>query len=59
MGIGLAFWIIMLVWAITGGMGVYNAPAGQTGWHTWGGSLMLFILLALLGWQAFGPALHG
>lgn len=54
MTIGLCFWILMLIWL------VFNV------WSTWplglkqgGGSLLLFIVLALLGWKVFGPAIHG
>jgi len=34
-------------------------------WQSWpnhyvvGGNLLLFILLLLLGWHAFGPPIHG
>ena len=53
MSIGLAFWIIMLLWLVFGT------------WWSWpnhyavGGNLMLFILLVLLGWKVFGPPIHG
>ncbi len=50
---GLLFWIIMLIWLIFGL------------WVSWppsmmaiGGSLMLFILLALLGWHCFGAPIQ-
>lgn len=53
MPLGLMFWIIMLLWLVFGL------------WHRWpnymliGGDLILFILLLLLGWKAFGPPIHG
>jgi hypothetical protein len=53
MPFGLMFWILMLVWFVFGL------------WLTWpnhqlvGGNLLLFILLVLLGWHAFGPPIHG
>jgi len=55
MSLGLAFWILMLIWLVFG-----------IGWHfgwfgplaPFGGVLLLFILLGLLGWQVFGPPLH-
>jgi len=56
MNIGLAFWILMLLWLVfgfawhSGVLGVYGP---------WGGTLLLFILLLLLGWKVFGPPLHG
>lgn len=54
MSLGLAFWILMLLWL------VFRA------WQTWpqvgigiAGDFMLFILFLLLGWHAFGPPIHG
>jgi hypothetical protein len=56
MNIGLAFWIIMLVWFVFslawhfGALGVYG-PLG--------GAVLIFVLFLLLGWKVFGPPLHG
>ena len=53
MSLGLAFWILMLLWLVFGA------------WWAWpnhyalGGNLMLFILLLLLGWKVFGAPVHG
>lgn len=53
MPLGLAFWILMLLWLVWGT------------WWSWpnqqvvGGNLLLFILLLLLGWHSFGSPLHG
>ena len=53
MSLGLAFYIIMLIWL------VFSV------WQSWpnqivvGGNIMLFILFLLLGWHAFGPPIHG
>jgi hypothetical protein len=53
MTLGLAFWILMLLWLAFGF------------WNSWpnhylvGGNLMLFILLLLLGWHSFGAPLKG
>jgi hypothetical protein len=59
MYIGVVFWILMILWAVFGGMGAYT-PAGQPSDRrfVWGGMLLLFVLLALLGWHDFGAALH-
>lgn len=58
MTLGLAFWILMLIWLV---FGVYwhwqQAPPPQP--FLIGGNLLLFILLLLLGWGVFGPPLHG
>jgi len=53
MSIGLAFWILMLLWLVLGA------------WHSWpnyplvGWNIMLFVLLVLLGWHAFGAPIKG
>ena len=44
MTLGLAYWIIMLIWLLFGLYTGYN--------------LMLFVLLVLIGWKIFGPPLH-
>jgi hypothetical protein len=48
----LIFWILMLLWLVHGLM---PAPSQANGWW-WGigGSALLFILLLILGWTAFG-----
>lgn len=60
MAIGLAFWIIMLVWFLFGLAS--NWPGGGVTVSPYFGiahSLLLFVLFALLGFHAFGAALHG
>jgi len=52
MTMGLAFWILMLVW-----LAFSFWTHGTDGWAL-GGSLLPFILFALLGWHAFGPPIH-
>jgi hypothetical protein len=52
MTLGLAYWILMLVWLA---FGVYTNRAALP---AAGGDLLLFILLVLLGWKAFGPPIH-
>lgn len=47
----------MLLWLILGVGPTW--PRGTAGnYWTFGGSLLLFILIALLGWQVFGAAIH-
>lgn len=52
MTLGLAFYIIMLIWFVFGV------------WSSWpnhqqvGGNFMLFVLMLLLGWRVFGPPIH-
>ncbi len=50
---GLGFWILMIIWFV---FGLWSA------WPlTWGagGTVVLFLVLGLLGWQVFGPPIHG
>ena len=49
--IGLAFWILMLVWLA---FGLWSQGGG---WF--GGSAFQFILFFLLGWKVFGFPIHG
>jgi hypothetical protein len=56
MNIGLAFWVLMLIWLVFG-IGWYFGALGAYG--AWGNGVLLFFLLGLLGWHAFGPPLHG
>lgn len=53
MDIGIAFWVIMIVGLI---FGLYTNRVAPMTWV--GNSLVLWVLLALLGWRTFGPALH-
>jgi hypothetical protein len=56
MTLGLAYWVLMLIWAVFGLL-VHFAVIG--GAYAMGGStLLLFVLFLLLGWQVFGPPLH-
>ena len=55
MSLGLAFWIIMLVWFVFG-VAVHFGLVGAA--YAFGGTLMLFVLFVLLGWQTFGAPLH-
>ena len=54
MSFGLAYWIIMLVWLLFG-VGLHFGWVGST--YSGAGTLMLFLLFGLLGWQVFGAPL--
>lgn len=59
MKIGLLFWLLMLIWLIFGF--VIYWPSGSFGFYSvapLGGTLLLWVLLALLGWKVFGPILQ-
>ena len=57
MSLGLAFYILMLIWLVFGLW--WHWPPGQTNYPLWGGNLLLFVLLLLLGWHSFGPPIRG
>jgi Na+/proline symporter len=58
MTIGFVFWLLMILWLL---FGIYwnrgDIRGGNYGML--GGNLMLFILLFLLGWHAFGFIIKG
>lgn len=50
---GLLFWVLMLLWVVFGTW--WNWPR----WQSWAApNLLLFILLLILGWDAFGPPIR-
>jgi hypothetical protein len=55
---GLLFWVIwiicVLIWA-----GVNFGGVGGAYGHFAGGGVIEFVLFGLLGWQVFGPVVHG
>jgi hypothetical protein len=53
MSIQLIFWMLMILWAIFGVIPIGNAQV-----KLYGNTLLLFVLLALLGWRVFGAAVH-
>ena len=55
MQLGLAFWIIFLIWIILGLVGPFWGPP----WGHWPGFVLELLLLFILGWKVFGPPLHG
>jgi len=57
MPIGLAFWILMLIWAVFGILSHFGMVAGA--YAVTGNAVLLFVLFLLLGWKVFGSPLHG
>lgn len=56
MSFKLIFWVLMLIWVV---FGYFGAPEpGPARYKFWGGNLLLFVLLLILGWEAFGPPVH-
>ena len=51
----LAFWVLMLLWlmlVLVWHFALFSAAL-------WGVAVIPFLLFGLLGWQVFGPPLHG
>ena len=57
MALGLAFWIVMLL-VLVSGVFYFWPRAPERRWD-FGASLLWWLLLALVGWQVFGPPLRG
>ncbi len=57
MPIGILFWVLMIFWFLFGLYWNRRDIAGGN-YGVAGGNLVLFILLALLGWKTFGPPLQ-
>ena len=55
MTLGLAYWVLMLIWLVFGLLLHFGYVAGP-----WAGVniILLFVLFVLLGWQVFGPPIH-
>lgn len=54
MTLGLAFYILLLIWFV---FGVWGSWPGSPG--VWGGNALQFLLFLLLGWHSFGAPIHG
>jgi len=56
MALSIFFWVLMLLWVIFQGWSGYD-PARP--FFRWGAPyLVLFVLLAILGWGVFGPPIN-
>jgi hypothetical protein len=59
---GLIFWVLMLIWfvfALVLNFGGGSALGGATHYGTVANSFLEFVLFLLLGWQVYGPPVHG
>lgn len=55
MSLALCYWICMLLMLCFGAWSSWPNPSVRGS----GGNVLLFILLLILGWHAFGAPLHG
>ncbi len=53
MSAGIWFWVIYVICALFGGWSLRGSPS-----YFWGGGLVVFILVGLLGWGVFGPPIR-
>jgi len=60
MALGVLFWILYLLALVAWFWGYYEAPvAGQSPWfRRGGGPIVLWVLVGLIGYRLFGPAIH-
>ena len=59
MKIGTLYWFLLIIWLLFGTFSYWPANAvGFASYLPLGGNLMLWVLLALLGWKVFGPILQ-
>jgi hypothetical protein len=56
MSLSLLFWVLMIVSFLFGLWS--NLPLGPGGMKPVGTTLLIFVLLAILGWAVFGAAIH-
>ena len=56
---GFVFWFLMLLWLVFSLWWWWPAPGVAYGYLALGFPLLIFVLLALLGWQVFGPPVKG
>jgi len=54
MPLGILFWVLMIIWLVFGYWS--NLPQSPP-WSRFGGSILIFVLMAIIGWQVFGPAI--
>jgi hypothetical protein len=59
MPLGVIFWILMILWFVFGLWGNWPVPADPSGRVRFGGSLLLFVLLFIIGWKLFGFVVQG
>ena len=57
MPLGIAFWVIMIVWFVFG-LVIHAGVVAAGIWGATVSNILLFVLFGILGWQVFGPAVH-
>jgi len=57
MGLGLLYWILMLIWLVFSIWWHFPMQAGRGSY--WPSHVFLFVLLLILGWATFGAPVRG
>jgi hypothetical protein len=55
--LGEVYWVLMLFWLCFGCWSYWPAGGGGA-FVPFGGNLLLFFIIAILGWHVFGPPFH-
>lgn len=56
----LLFWMIFIIWILFSGFVLFgNDDVRIRTWVPTGNSLILVLLIGLLGWESYGPAIKG
>jgi hypothetical protein len=57
MPLGLLYWVLMILWLI---FGFWQwSPSVPTNYRPFGGHILLWILLFIVGWRIFGFVVQG
>ena len=56
MSLAFLFWLLMIFWLVFG-LWSGSVPGQPYTYRNWGGNILLFILLVVLGWSQFGAPL--
>ena len=56
----ILFWILMLLALLYGGLSWHSSrtPEQSARFPSWGGNLLLWLILIVLGWSEFGPPIR-
>lgn len=57
MTLSVLFWILMIIWLVFGAWVEY-VPGQPYPFRRFGGSFLIWVLLAILGWAVFGTPVH-
>ena len=53
MPMSILYWVLMIIWLIFGMWAGYT-PGQPYPYRSWGGNLLIFILMGILGYKVFG-----